>query len=350
MTETEPTHKLPLVTVAVPIRNEAEFIEKCLRSVMESDYPADRMEILVVDGMSTDGTREIVRRLASEDQRVRLLDNPERIQNYALNKAIRESKGEIIIRVDGHAAVAPDFVSRSVRVLNERPDVWCAGGVLETVGSTYIGRVVSAAMSSPFGVGGANFRTGSSEGYVEAVPFGAHRRSMFDRIGLYDEQLLCNEDDELILRIIEAGGKQYRDPSIRSFYYPRHSLWKLARQYFRYGFWRIRTIQKHKRVAHLRQIVPLVFVLAWVVLLVGSMLWAPLWFATAGFAGLYLLALLAGAVDAARRKGLAAALLVPAVVAIMHFAYGLGSWHGIWSWVILKGRFVPSAPAFKSTR
>jgi glycosyltransferase involved in cell wall biosynthesis len=350
VTDAATSGKLPFISVVLPVRNEADFIEKCLRSLMANDYARGRIEMLVVDGMSDDGTREIVQRLAAEDERVRLLDNLQGIVPCAMNMGIRESKGDIIIRVDGHVTVAPDFISQSVRALNEHPEVWCAGGVMETVGTTYIGRVIAAAASSPFGVGGASFRTGDTEGYVNAVPFGAHRRWIFDKIGMYDEELVRNQDDELILRIVEAGGKQYRCPSIRSVYYPRHSLRKLARQYYQYGFWRIRTIQKHGRVASLRQFVPLAFVLAWAALLVTSVLWAPALLATAGLAGLYLLLLVAGAAESARRRGITVGLLVPVAIAVMHFAYGFGCWKGVWSWVVLRGRFVPKGATHKLSR
>jgi succinoglycan biosynthesis protein ExoA len=338
------------VSIVIPIRNEAEFIERCLRSLMDNDYPAEQTEILVLDGMSDDGTRDIVARLVEEDARLRMLDNPQRTVPFAMNRGIREARGDVIIRVDGHVTVAPDFVRQSVRVLEEHPDAWCVGGVMETVGTTYIGRVIATAMSSAFGVGGNNARVARPEGYADAVPFGAHRRWIFDKIGMYDEELVRNQDDELIQRITEAGGKQYRCPTIRSCYYSRHSLWKLARQYFQYGFWRIRTLQKRGRPASMRQLVPLGFVLGWIVLIAGSLLWPVLWFALAGYAALYALLLLASFISVVRDKGIQVALVVPVAIAIMHFAYGVGSWKGIWSWIILKGRFVPRGASHRLSR
>jgi glycosyltransferase involved in cell wall biosynthesis len=340
----------PLVTVIVPVLNEAGFIEKALNSIRNGRYPAEKLEILVVDGMSNDGTRDIVKRMAQEDPRIILLDNPKKIQAPAMNIGIRAAKGDIIIRVDGHAAVAPDFISQSVQVLDEHPDVWCAGGVMKTIGTTYWGRVIASAMSSPFGVGTGNFRLGNVEGYVDAVIFGAHRRWVFDKVGMFDEQLVRNEDDEFIQRMVEAGAKQYMSPKIRSTYFPRSSLRKLMRQYFQYGFWRIRTIQKRKKPARLRQIIPLIFVAGWIVLILGALLWRPLSWLLACYASLYLILLIMGIFHTGRKEGYKKALLVPIVFVIMHFGYGLGSLVGVWSWVALRGKYVSKGADHKLSR
>lgn len=340
----------PFVTIVMPIRNEAEFIERAVRSILNNNYPADRMEILVVDGISDDGTRGIIKHLAAEDSRVKLLDNPHHIVPHAMNKGISKSQGDIIIRVDGHAAVAPDFVSQSVQVLNEHPDVWCAGGVMKTIGTTYWGRVIAAAMSSPLGVGTGNFRLGNVEGYVDAVIFGAHQRWVFDKVGMFDEELVRNQDDEFIQRMVEAGAKQYMSPKIRSTYFCRSNWRKLTHQYFQYGFWRIRTIQKRKKPARLRQLIPLVFVLGWIVLILGACLRRPMSWLLACYAGLYFILLIVGMVHASHRARYKEALLVPLIFVIMHFAYGLGSLAGIWSWVILRGKYVPRGLAHKLSR
>jgi len=341
---------LPFVSIIMPVRNEASFIEDAIKSVLDNDYPHEKMEIFVIDGMSNDGTRDILQKMAAQNSRLRLLDNPGRIQCVAMNIGIKACRGDVIIRVDGHATVAPDFVTQSVQVLNEHPELWCAGGVMETVGGTCLGRAIAAAMSSPFGVGTGNFRLGGVEGYVDAVIFGAHRRWVFDRVGMFDEELVCNEDDEFIQRMVEAGAKQYMSPKIRSTYFCRSSWRKLMHQYFKYGFWRVRTIQKRKKPAYLRQLVPLVFVLGWIVLILGACLWRPLLWLLACYAGLYLMLLIVGAVQAGQRAGYKTALLVPFIFVIMHFAYGLGSLVGIWYWVVLRGKYIPRGMGYKLSR
>lgn len=221
---------------------------------------------------------------------------------------------------------------------------------MKTVGTTYWGRVIAAAMSSPFGVGTGNFRLGNVEGYVDAVIFGAHRRWVFDKVGMFDEELVRNQDDEFIQRMVEAGAKQYMSPKIRSMYFPRSNWQKLVRQYFQYGFWRIRTIQKRKKPARLRQLMPLVFVVGWIVLILGACLWRPLSWLLACYAGLYLMLLIMGMLHTACREGYKKALLVPIVFIIMHFGYGLGSLVGIWSWVILRGKYISGWAAHKISR
>lgn len=341
----------PFVTVIVPIRNEAEHVERTLRGILDNDYPAERMEVAVVDGMSDDGTREIVEHLATGDSRVRLVDNPDRTVPYAMNRGIESSEGEILIRVDGHMTIAPNFISESVRSLQEHPDVWLVGGLVETVGMTYIGRVVAAAMTSPIGVGPGSCRIpGGAEGYRDVVPFPAYWRWVHDRIGPYDEQLVRNQDDDFHQRVQQAGGKQYMSPAIRCRYFSRATLGKLARQYYQYGFWRVRTIQKHRRPARLRQVLPMMFVLGWISLIVSGLLWRPMWLALGAYAGIYGLALICGTVPVIRKEGMAVAWLVPLACAIMHFAYGLGNLKGIWSWLILGGRFVPGPQAHKMSR
>ena len=326
----------PLVSVIVPIRNEANFIARCLDSILASDYPADAMEILVIDGMSTDGTCEIVQRRAATDPRVRLLDNPARIVPHAMNRGIREARGEIVIRIDGHAAVPPDFVLQNVAELQAHPEAWCVGGPVETVNATWVGRAIAGAMSSPVGVGNARFRLGHYEGYVDTLAFGAYWRWVFDKIGFFDEELVRNQDDELNLRVILGGGRIFITPRIHSQYFPRTSLRKLARQYFQYGFWRIRTIQKHRQPATLRQIVPLLFVLGWLFGIPAAPFVPLLRWLLLAYAGAYVAVLLVGALDVLRRVGWREALLAPLVFAILHFAYGLGSLKGLVWFVLLK--------------
>lgn len=328
----------PFVSVIVPVRNEADFMERCLQSILDCAYPNDRMEVIVVDGMSDDGTRSIVDDFSSRDPRVRLIDNPKRTTPYAMNNGIRAAKGEIITRVDGHATVDREFLRASVDALKVHPESWCAGGAVETMNSTLVGRAIAGAMTSPVGVGNAMFRLGGYEGHVDTIAFGSYWRWVFDRIGMFDEELVRNQDDELNLRLILAGGKIFLTPNVRSQYFPRTSLRKLARQYYQYGFWRIRTIQKHRQPATIRQIAPLVFVLIWIALLIGAVFWRPALWGLALFAGTYILALLAGSLGVMRRCGFLPGALALIVFAILHFGYGIGSLVGIFAFVLLRGK------------
>ncbi len=330
---------LPFVSIIMPIRNEAGFVENAIKSVLNNDYPHDKIELLVVDGMSTDGTREIIQKMAAQDSHIKLLDNPAKIQATAMNIGIKDCRGEVFIRIDGHTEIPPDFIKKSVRCLAEHPEAWVVGGYIKTVGLNYIGWATAAAMSSPIGVGNARFRLGHFEGYVDTLAFGTHHKWIVDKIGYFDEELLFNEDDEFNMRIILAGGKIWISKSVWSTYYARSSLKKLWRQYFRYGFGRIRTLQKHKRPTTIRQVVPLLFVLSLLLLGVAGLLWRPFWILLGIEGGLYVLGLLAGAIDVGLKTGWQYALPAPLVFAILHFAYGFGSVWGIIRFVLLRGKF-----------
>jgi glycosyltransferase involved in cell wall biosynthesis len=328
----------PFVSIIMPIRNEADFIERAIRSILENCYPAEKMEVLAVDGMSDDGTREIVHGLSEGDSRVRMLDNPKLIVPVAMNIGIKAAQGELFIRIDGHAEVPADFISQSVRCLHEHPQAWVAGGSIKTVSNSYIGRAIAAAMCSPVGVGNSRFRLGDYEGWVDTLAFGTHYKWVVDKIGYFDEELVRNQDDEFNLRIILAGGKIWMSKAIQSTYFSRGSLRKLWRQYFQYGFWRIRTLQKHKRPATFRQLAPLAFVLSLLFLGLASLAWRSLWVLLAVEAALYVLGLFIGAIDVGRKAGWRYALAGPLVFAILHFAYGTGSLWGCVRFCILQGR------------
>jgi len=308
------------------------------------------MEILVVDGRSDDGTREIVEQLSQADHRIKILDNPRRIVPTGINIGLKAARGDLFIRVDGHAEVAPDFVRKSIQCLREHPDAWVVGGYIETVADDYIGRVIASAMRSPIGVGNSRFRLGDYEGWVDTLAFGTHYKWIVDKIGYFDEELVRNQDDEFNLRIILAGGKIWMSKSIRSKYFSRGSLRKLWRQYFQYGFWRIRTLQKHKRPATFRQLVPLLFVLSLLLWGLAGLLWRPFWILLAIEAAIYVIGLLAGAFDTGRKSGWQCAPLAPLVFVILHFGYGLGSLWGIIRFFILKGHGVKKPEEMQMSR
>jgi succinoglycan biosynthesis protein ExoA len=327
---------LPFVSIIMPLRNEAKYIERGLASVLAQDYPADRFEVLVVDGMSDDGTRDIlqrmVARLIADDSApaVLLLDNPARIVPPALNIALQHASGEIVIRVDGHCEIAPDYVRRCVSAL-DKTGADCVGGPMVTIGETPAAKAIALAQSSRFGVGGVAFRTGKEQaGYVDTLAFGAYRRSVFNLIGGFDEELVRNQDDEFNFRLTQAGGKIWLDPAIRSAYYSRASLPGLWRQYYQYGMYKVRVMQKRRGVASWRHLVPGAFVVG---LLVSFLV------ALAARQPRYALA---AAVPYAGANGIASVWtgrsswrslpLLPVAFLILHLSYGLGFLMGLWRW------------------
>jgi glycosyltransferase involved in cell wall biosynthesis len=254
----------PFLTIAMPCLNEAAFIEACVRSVQSQTYPRDRIEILIADGGSTDGTRETLERLSREDERIRVIDNAAHIQSAGINCAIRAARGDIIARMDVHADYAPDYLEKCVEVL-ERTGADNVGGAARVRAKSAVQRAVAAALSSPLGFGGASFRDSDAEGWVDTLFPGAFRREVFDKVGLFDEGAVVNEDAELNQRILQAGGRIYQSREIVVYYYPRDSLTGLARQYFRYGQGRARTLLKHRRFVRLRPALPFVGLVSWFV-------------------------------------------------------------------------------------
>lgn len=317
-----PTTHCILITVVLPVRNEVRFIARTLESILAQAYPAEQIEILVVDGRSDDGTRQIVTEFAQRDARIRLLDNPQRIVPTAMNKGIRAARGSIIVRVDGHAVIESDYIRRCVEgLVSIQAD--CIGGPIKTVGETRMARAIALAQSSPFGVGNAAFRYANTAQYVDTLAFGAYRREVFDRIGLFDEELVRNQDDELNFRLIQSGGKIWLDPQIRSTYFSRSTLRGLWKQYFEYGFWKVRVIQKHRRPASWRHLVPGAFVLALACLLVlGWLVGSPLFLFTVLLP--YLFVSLSVSLWIAAHEGWRYAPLLPLAFATMHLAYGFG--------------------------
>jgi glycosyltransferase involved in cell wall biosynthesis len=315
--------KLPLVSMVMPIRNEAGFIARALASVLAQDYPADRVEIIASDGMSNDGTREIVADIARRHPRVRLIDNRGLIRPTALNVGIEQAKGEIVMQCDGHAEIAPDFIRQNIALLAEHPEAWLVGGPIVHVGRNRFARAAAAAMSSRFGVGMAYHRFADYEGYAEEAPFPAIRNWVFDKIGNYDDRLARNQDDEFCFRVNQAGGKCFISPRVRYSYYVRETPRKLFHQYFQYAFWRIPVILKHKRPTTLRQIVPsLFFVAMFVLLILGLAMGRPL--VALALPAVYFSALIAIGVSFIPRHGLAVSWLMPLALFILHFSYGMG--------------------------
>jgi succinoglycan biosynthesis protein ExoA len=319
----------PLVSVIMPVCNEEDFIERSLSSVLNQDYPGNKMEIIIADGMSKDKTREKIQNLKNNHSNIRLIDNPKKIVPTGMNLAIKEAKGEIIVRVDGHCEIQPDYVRECVEALeDQRWDVM--GGPIETIGETYTAKAIALAMSSIFGVGGSAFRTiKDREMETETVPFAAYRKSLFENVGLFDEELVRNQDDEHNYRVREKGGRILLNPKIRSIYYSRGSLKTLWRQYFQYGYWKVRVMQKHPRQMQPRQYVPALFVSA----LIGLGI-LGFWFPAFHLALLFLMALylavnLLFSLRIALKNGISYLWIMPVIFAVLHISYGAGFLTGL---------------------
>ena len=316
------------VTVIMPIRNEQTFIARSLGAVLDQDYPHDRIEILIADGMSDDGTLEKIQTLPGAD-RVRIVANPERIQAAGLNKAILQAGGEIIVRVDGHTVIAPDYVRQCVKALTET-NAQNVGGPMNPVGITPMGKAIAAAGKSPFAVPTA-FHVSQEAQLTDTVYLGAWRQTNLLQLGLFDESCNINEDYELNYRIRKAGGKIYFTPAIQSYYYGRQTLGLLARQYFSYGKAKTRTLRIHPTSVRPRQLVAPLFVAG---LCFGGILGLIFPFAKIAWLAcvlLYFSANLFFSRKVASETAWENLWRLPLVFFTIHVAWGLGFWLGLFS-------------------
>lgn len=336
----------PSLSVILPIRNEGKVIARTLDAVLAQDYPAERLEILVSDGRSDDNTREVISEYSRRDARVKLVDNPEKIMAAGFNAALEEARGDVVVMLGGHTQIAPGFLREGARVLAEgRAD--CVGGPIETVATTPEARAISLAMSSRFGVGGVAFRTGADEEqYVDTVAFGAYTRDIIERAGPLDAELVRNQDDEYNYRLRKLGARILLTPKIRARYESRATLRALWKQYYGYGFWKVRVTQKHPRQMRPRHFAPPVFAALWIVLLGLAPFSRHTRRVLTAMVTLYgggVLAASASALQIAREEDASptldsnfsqneappeinakTALHLPPAFAILHFSYGLG--------------------------
>jgi len=335
-----PSNAAPSVSIVIPCRNEGAFIANCLQSIRgQKGLPAD-CEILVVDGMSDDGTRARVEEIARTEPDVRLLDNPARTTPHAMNIGIRAARGDVVIRMDAHTVYAPDYVAECLRVLDET-GADNVGGPTLTRATGYVQRAVAAASQSRFAVGNGGHHQKDYEGPAETVPYGCYRRESLLAIGLYDEELIRNQDDELNFRLRQAGGRIWQSPRIRSWYAPRPTFHRLFQQYFQYGYWKVRVIQKRGRAASLRHWVPGAFTA-----ILGILAVPAVFLPAARVALLFFVALYAGgdgfaALATSRRAGWSLFPGLCLAFPCYHFGYGLGFLAGVWDFSLRRrsGRF-----------
>ena len=327
-----------VVSVIVPCRNERRYIERFCAGVLAQQLPPGwQLQLVIADGDSDDGTRELLQQLNARYPRITWIANPARIVSPGLNAALKVAEGEIIVRMDVHTDYAPDYIAQCL-ALHAETGADNVGGPWHAVPDAEAGpmqHAVAAAFQSRWVAGGALSRQLDFDGWVDTVYLGSWPRKTFERFGGFDEQLVRNQDDEHNLRITKGGGKVWQSSRIRSTYRPRATLSQVFRQYLQYGYWKPFVMKKHGQAASLRHLVPSLFVAALAVLAV-PVLFGVTWPLVA------LLALYGGAVLAMtlavwqqQRASLAVGLRIPGVIAAYHLGYGIGSLAGWWD--VLRG-------------
>ncbi len=330
--------KAPLISIVIPCRNEKEFIGGLLENILNQDYPKDNLEVFVIDGMSDDGTRDIVKEYELRYSFIRLLDNTEKVVPHALNKGINISRGDFIIRMDSHASYPEDYISKLL-YWQKRLNADNIGGVWITrpFSNSIKAQAIAFALSNKFGVGDAYFRVGVDEPKeVDTVPFGCYKREVFNKIGLFDEDLVRNQDDELNARLKKRGGKIFLVPDIEIIYYARDKIKKLWIMYFQYGYFKPLVNIKVGSPVNLRQFMPFFFISSLVISLIIAIFYLPIIWLFIFILGSYCILNILVSLTIAFRNNKKLFFSVCISFAAIHFSYGIGYIKGVVDFILLK--------------
>jgi succinoglycan biosynthesis protein ExoA len=330
------SEQVPSVSVVLAMRNEEAFIEHCLQTLVDQDYPTDQVEILVVDGMSDDQSPEIVRAWNARYPRISLLHNNSRKTPCGFNIGIRASTGDLIAIVSAHCELERDYIRECVRCL-EQTGADNVGGPMRPISETFWGQNIALATSAPFGIGNSQFHYSQKEQFVDTVYMGMYRRERLEQIGLFDETLVRNQDYELNYRLRAAGGRIFYTPAIKSWYHGRSTLRDLWRQYLQYGFWKARVIRLHPGSTRPRHMAAPALVLGCMGAVALTLLYRPAAYLLVLILLVYALASAASTLALAARHGWRFLWSLPITFACIHVSWGLGFW---WSWLrwLLNGR------------
>ena len=312
----------------IPCLNEEKTIRHGLDALRAQSYPLELMEIVIADGGSKDRTREFIKTYQTEypEQKIKLVDNPKRIIPAGVNVAMLASVGEIIVRMDAHSIPQNDYVARCVAGLEAGlgDNVGGRWDIMPS-GTTWIAKSIALAAAHPIGVGDAQYRHSDTAAAVDTVPYGSFYRALLDKVGLFDETLIANEDYEFNTRIRQSGGTIWFDPQIRCQYFARPNLSRLAKQYWTYGFWKFKMLQRYPSTIRWRQFLPPAFLLGLIFLAVLSIFFKPAVYVLTAVLGIYLLVLLlVGLSQGNKEKNIALVLGVPLAIATMHFSWAAG--------------------------
>ena len=322
------------VSIVIPCRNEVQYIGSCLQSIVNCTFPKEQLDVIVADGDSRDGSDNIIRQYEEQYPYIHFVSNPHLTTPYALNLGIKYNNSDVVIILGAHSTIEKDFIERNIEVLFSDDRIGCCGGILTNSYADEKSLIIGYAMSQPFGVGNAHFRTGNKEGFVDTVAFGAYKREVFDKVGLFDEQLTRNQDDEYNFRLTQAGYKIFLSKEIQSYYVVRSGFNKLFQQYYQYGYWKVYVNKKHKQITTLRQTIPFCFVLFLVIGLILSFL--NKYCALAYLAILLCYLILAFAHSGGSQFTFKQRLKVVKSYLILHISYGLGYAEGIWDFMICR--------------
>ncbi|MFL2571149.1 MAG: glycosyltransferase family 2 protein [Parvicellaceae bacterium] len=322
------------VDIIIPCRNEKSYIERCIKSIIDSNYPLDLINIYVCDGLSDDGTTQLIDQLSEKFKQVHLLINKQQTTPYALNLGIKASSAKVKMILGAHAEIHPEFIKENVEVLQKDNSIGCSGGIIKNIYENETSKIIGMAMSSSFGVGNAHFRTGGKEGFVDTVAFGAYKKEVFKKVGYFDQELARNQDDEFNFRLIKNNYKIYLSKKIISSYYVRASFQKLFKQYYQYGFWKVYVNKKHRTITTLRQLIPSLLISSLSIGLILSFLHHFFALLVGLEIIIYLLGCCIFAFQKARNMKQISAIIF--TFFILHFGYGIGYLIGFFEFILFR--------------
>lgn len=334
-------YDLPFVSVIVPCRNEEEMIERCLDSLIANTYPKEKLEILVIDGLSEDRSLEIIQDYIRRYPYIALLQNPKKNLPAALNVGIQHAKGEIIVRMESHSAVGEDYISRCVDWLTKSDADYIGGPFIHTPRKpTYLGQALALMLAHPFGAGNAYFRLKVDKPrYVDAAVYGCYRKKIFQKVGLFNEELARIEDRDFNFRLRECGGKILLVPDLPVTYYFRSDLWPFLTHTFSDGFWvtyPLRFGRKNFRLFSWRHFIPLLFVLSLMTMGGASFFFKEARVALAFMTGAYLLLMFFSSLQISLKHGFKYFPILPFAFVFRHISYGIGSAWGLLTLIFKK--------------
>jgi succinoglycan biosynthesis protein ExoA len=315
-------------SIIIPCRNEENFIENCINSLYTQSYESSKFEIIIVDGLSEDGTIKILKQMEMKYKNLRVLINKKKYTPHALNIGIKNANGKYILILGAHSEYDRDYIQNCVEVLETHPEVDCSGGPITQKGKSFFGKAAAIALSSIIGVGNVNHRQSNFEGYAEMACFPMFRKKIFKEIGLYDEDLINNQDDEFCFRLNKNERKVYLTRKAKSIYYVRDSFKSLLKQYYNYGYWRIAVLKKHKIPISYRQQIPFLFYILVIIFLFTGLICKNITISI--FLPLsYLMILFLFATSKIMKEKLLVIINIPIAIIIVHFAYAYGFLMGL---------------------
>lgn len=310
-------------SIVIPTFNEQDNIINCLNSILNQNYEKDLIEIIVVDGHSSDKTVEHIKNFQKKYSNINILENPIKKTPTSLNIGIKQAKGEVIVILGAHASLDPYFIYYNNKYLNEKK-VNVSGGTQINIGFDFIQNAIAIAMENPFAMGSAPYRWSKKEQFVDTVVYAAYKRELFDEIGYFEENFAISEDSELNWRIRKAGYKILFSPDIKSYYHPRKTIPKFIQQMFRYGILRVHMFKKHKSAIKITHIIPPVFVFTLISLSILTISSVVNWIIVFSILLLYFLMNLFSVILKISGKNLKFIPIVSILIFVLHFSWGLG--------------------------